>query len=42
MASLALLFVGNFRMPKPRGVFYPIFILIALGLSAFWIVGLLG
>jgi CDP-diacylglycerol--serine O-phosphatidyltransferase len=36
-ASLALLYVVNVPVPKPRGPFYPIFILTALGLTAFWI-----
>jgi len=37
LAALALLYVVNVPVPKPRGPFYPIFILTALGLTAFWI-----
>jgi CDP-diacylglycerol--serine O-phosphatidyltransferase len=37
LAALALLYVVNVSIPKPRGLFYPIFILTALGLTAFWI-----
>jgi CDP-diacylglycerol--serine O-phosphatidyltransferase len=37
LSALALLYVVNVPVPKPRGPFYPIFILTALGLTAFWI-----
>ena len=36
LAALALLYVLNVPVPKPRGAFYPIFIVTALGLTAFW------
>jgi CDP-diacylglycerol--serine O-phosphatidyltransferase len=37
LAALALLYVVNVPVPKPRGPFYLVFILTALGLTAFWI-----
>jgi len=39
---LAALYVLNFPMPKPRGLFYPVFILLALAISAFWVLRMIG
>ncbi|MDR0469406.1 MAG: CDP-alcohol phosphatidyltransferase family protein [Peptococcaceae bacterium] len=36
MGMVAVLFIANIRIPKPRGIWYILFPVIALGLSAVW------